>query len=239
MRYPADQKEQTRRKILEAASRLFREKGYNGVGVDQVMAEAGLTAGGFYSHFHSKEALFSESIAYILEIRESESSSTLHGKSSRPDEAKSADLHLLIKSYLSRTHRDMIADGCVLPSLTPDVVRGSEDARADFERLLLKILESVESKMTGETDDRRERALAVLAQLVGGLMLSRAVNDRKLSDQMLLASRRGATHICGVDGPPDQRPQIETVRHQPHSISPKEYPNERPEQNRRSNKQRQ
>ncbi|HNH84664.1 MAG TPA: helix-turn-helix domain-containing protein, partial [Acidobacteriota bacterium] len=69
MRYPANRKEESRQKILQAAARLFREHGYNGVGVDAVMAEAGLTPGGFYAHFPSKEALFAEALASSFKAR--------------------------------------------------------------------------------------------------------------------------------------------------------------------------
>lgn len=194
MRYPSAHKEKTREKILATASRLFREKGYNGVGVDALMAEAGLTAGGFYSHFPSKEALFSEAIAHTLQARISEL------KPDRPDQPSATGLQSVIKAYLSRTHRDMAADGCPLPSLTPDVIRGSESVRTDYERMMLKVLETIESRMPGDIAEKRPRALAVLAQLVGGLMLARAVNDDGLSDQILKACRQAAIGICDQEG---------------------------------------
>src|SRR5688572_33446925 len=101
MRYPSQHKAETREKILKAAARLFRESGYDGVGVDAIMNEVGLTAGGFYSHFSSKEALFSEAMASALAPGK-----TLRAtKSSASSAVQAADpLLYLIKGYLSRAH---------------------------------------------------------------------------------------------------------------------------------------
>lgn len=184
MRYPPDYKKQTRAKILEAANRLFREKGYHGVGVDAVMAEAGLTAGGFYAHFASKEALFSEVIA---------STSPLPKDQSPQPEA--CGINGLIKGYLSRWHRENIAQGCPLPLLAPDVVRGSDEARENFELALFRLLEKMGKQLPDDADLPMETALALAGQLVGGIMLSRAVKDGDLSDKILKACRQAALRI--------------------------------------------
>src|ERR1041385_8508120 len=116
MRYPKEHKAETRKRILSAAARLFRERGYDGAGVDAIMNEVGLTAGGFYSHFASKEALFAEALGTAL----------AEGKTRSAALAGMNPLEAMIKSYLSRAHRDGIATGCPLPALTPDVARSSE-----------------------------------------------------------------------------------------------------------------
>ena len=190
MRYPAEQKAETRGKILNAAARLFRESGYDGVGVDAIMSEAGLTAGGFYSHFSSKEALFAEAMATAVDP----------GKALRMAKNMAlgaADpLGALIKGYLSRTHRDSVADGCPLPALTTDVARKSEATRESYERQFLRFLNEIEALFPESSGPARERALAIVAQCVGGLMLSRAVKNEKLSDQILKSSRLAAIAIC-------------------------------------------
>ena len=190
MRYPAEQKAETRGKILNAAARLFRESGYDGVGVDAIMSEAGLTAGGFYSHFSSKEALFAEAMATAVDP----------GKALRMAKNMAlgaADpLGALIKGYLSRTHRDSVADGCPLPALTTDVARKSEATRESYERQFLRFLNEIEGLFPESSGPARERALAIVAQCVGGLMLSRAVKNEKLSDQILKSSRLAAIAIC-------------------------------------------
>jgi TetR/AcrR family transcriptional repressor of nem operon len=190
VRYPKQQKADTRGKILMAAARRFRESGYDGAGVDAIMSEAGLTAGGFYSHFSSKEVLFAEAMAMALDP----------GKALRAAKSTGAGaadpLGGLIKGYLSRTHRDTVADGCPLPAITADVARKSDATRESYERQFLRFVNEIEALLSESGASARERALAVLAQCVGGLMLSRAVKNEKLSDQILKSCRLAALTIC-------------------------------------------
>ena len=189
MRYPKEQKGETRGRILNAAARLFRESGYDGVGVDAIMNEAGLTAGGFYSHFSSKEALFAEAMATALDP-----GNTLRATKSSA-RAASDPLGALIRGYLSRTHRDTVADGCPLPALTADVARKSDTTRESYERDFLRYLNEIEALLPESSVPARERALAIVAQCVGGLMLSRAVKNEKLSEQILKSCRLAAMTI--------------------------------------------
>ena len=189
MRYPKEQKGETRGRILNAAARLFRESGYDGVGVDAIMNEAGLTAGGFYSHFSSKEALFAEAMATALDP-----GNTLRATKSSA-RAASDPLGALIRAYLSRTHRDTVADGCPLPALTADVARKSDTTRESYERDFLRYLNEIEALLPESSVPARERALAIVAQCVGGLMLSRAVKNEKLSEQILKSCRLAAMTI--------------------------------------------
>jgi TetR/AcrR family transcriptional regulator, transcriptional repressor for nem operon len=190
MRYAKDHKAETRKKILEVASRLFREKGYDGIGVDAIMNEAGLTAGGFYSHFASKEALFAESIGNAYDSRNQSLQASLKSKGD-------ADyLQNLIYGYLSRTHRDMTAEGCIFPTLTTDVMRGSNETRASYEQRLQKFISTIETQLPEGKTPERERAIAILVQLIGGVMLARAVSDEKLSGDILKACRLAAMKSC-------------------------------------------
>jgi len=189
VRYPKEQKGETRGRILNAAARLFRESGYDGVGVDAIMNEAGLTAGGFYSHFSSKEALFAEAMATALDP-----GNTLRATKSSA-RAASDPLGALIRGYLSRTHRDTVADGCPLPALTADVARKSDTTRESYERDFLRYLNEIEALLPESSVPARERALAIVAQCVGGLMLSRAVKNEKLSEQILKSCRLAAMTI--------------------------------------------
>jgi TetR/AcrR family transcriptional regulator, transcriptional repressor for nem operon len=192
VRYPREQKAETRRRILDAAARLFRASGYDGVGVDAIMNEVGLTAGGFYSHFSSKEALFSEAMASALAPGK-----TLRGaKSSAPSTVGVTDpLVTLIKGYLSRAHRDTVADGCPLPTLSPDVARKSDSTRENYEQQFIKFVAEIEALLPEGSEHTREHALSLVAQCVGGVMLSRAVKDQKLSDQILKSCRDAAMKI--------------------------------------------
>ena len=188
MRYTDRHKAETREKILTAAARLFRERGYDGVGVDAIMNEVGLTAGGFYAHFPSKKALFAEAVTKAL------------GRGQAVRAAKGVDptdpLRALINGYLSRTHRDMVGEGCPLPVLTPDVARSDTDTRASYERQFLHYLGEIEALLPEGQAVSHDKALALMAQCVGGLMLARAVKDEQLSNRILKACRQAATKIC-------------------------------------------
>lgn len=189
MRYSKDHKEKTRKRILEAASLLFREKGYDGVGVDAIMNQAGLTAGGFYSHFDSKEALFAEALGNAYDSR---SKSLQAGLKSSGDVEP---LQNLIYGYLSRTHRDMTAEGCIFPTLTTDVVRGGDETRARYEKRLRKFISTIETQLPEGDSPEKDRAIAILVQLIGGVMMARAVKDEKLSGDILKACRQAAIKI--------------------------------------------
>ncbi|MEW6128520.1 MAG: TetR/AcrR family transcriptional regulator [Acidobacteriota bacterium] len=190
MRYAKGHREATRKKILAAASRMFREHGYDGVGVDAIMAEVGLTAGGFYSHFDSKEALFAESLVAAFDQRS-------HQLKTQVQVADDSNiLTNLIYGYLSRTHRDMTGEGCVFPSLTADVVRGSQTTRKHYEKRL-KQFQSTIGKYLAKSDTlTNEKAIAILVQLIGGVMLARAVDDEKFSNDILKACRQAALNIA-------------------------------------------
>lgn len=178
MRYPPERKEQTRQAILAAAGRVFRRLGYAGAGVDAVMAEAGLTAGGFYAHFASKEALFTEMIAQAL------AQTTLGGAApSEPDWLAS-----LIQRYLSPGHRDTVEQGCPLPPLLADLSRAGESARAAFEDHLRAALTRMQEQLAPGAPPA-----ALLALLVGGLTLARAVGDEFAAD-ILATCRDFARH---------------------------------------------
>ena len=185
VRYPAGHKDQTRRRIVVSAARRFRKRGFASTGVDAVMADAGLTAGGFYSHFRSKGALLSEVVASGL----AESRERLLGGL---DELRGVPwLQAVVRRYLSRTHRDRPDTGCVLPTLTAEVARQDKAARATFEDDLKRTLAAFRDKApAGQGLDAEDRLLATLALGAGGVMLARAVADPELSDRILRACRR-------------------------------------------------
>src|SRR6185295_3287477 len=114
--------------------------GYDGVGVDAIMSEVGLTAGGFYSHFPSKEALFSEAMSSALSPGK-----TLLATNSASAAQVTDPLVALIKSYLRRAHRDLVADGCPLPTLSPDVARKSDATRESYQQQFLKFVDDIEA----------------------------------------------------------------------------------------------
>jgi TetR/AcrR family transcriptional repressor of nem operon len=185
MRYPAERKRETRAKIVAAAARRFRARGYRGAGVDEVMKAAGLTAGGFYAHFSSKEELFAEAVATSLgQLR----GTLLAGLDELPDAER---MRRVVGRYLSRTHRDHPEQGCPLPALAAEVAREGTAGKRALEahvRTLVGELSPRTPPLPGLTSE--DRVLATVGLLVGGLLLARAVKDPDLSDRILTACRR-------------------------------------------------
>jgi TetR/AcrR family transcriptional regulator, transcriptional repressor for nem operon len=187
MRYRPGSKEKTRRRILDAASRRFKEKGYAGAGLQELMRSADLTVGGFYAHFESKEALLAETLEHALNENTDLLFSGLEELSGEPW------LREVLRRYLSRRHRDDVAEGCPAPAVAADVVRQGPEVRAAFERALRRCLLQMQERLPAQSALAPEdRALATMSLMIGGILLSRAVEDRPLSDRILLACRRFA-----------------------------------------------
>ena len=196
MRYAAGQKEQTRKKIVETAGRIFRRNGYHASGVDKVMEEAGLTAGGFYSHFSSKQALLAAALAEA-------------GSESRQrveKEIRGLSGHAWVKGflgrYLDRKHIESIELGCPLAALVSEVSRADETVKASFEEIVRNLQKRLASNAAPGATRAEEKALAVVSMCVGGLGLARSVKDEQLADRILAACRRQAEEIlCGKEPP--------------------------------------
>lgn len=185
MRYAKDHKQQTRRRIVEAAARSFRSRGYRAAGVDQVMDAAGLTPGGFYAHFPSKQALLAETLGLALEQARAQLFSGL-------DDLEGAEwLRAVVGRYLSRTHRDQPAGGCSLPALAGEIAREGRPPRAAMQAYLQQLVAELAPRTPAAPGlEPEDRVLATLALLSGALMLARAVPDEDLSDRILRAARR-------------------------------------------------
>jgi TetR/AcrR family transcriptional regulator, transcriptional repressor for nem operon len=189
VRYPAGHKQASRRKILDAAAELFRRRGIEATGVDSVMAAAGLTAGGFYSHFRSKEALVAAAVDTAGERAAERWFAPL------ADRRGVAWSRAFVARYLSEEHRDDRSAGCLVPSLAADVSRAGITPRRHFERRLRGFFEVVAEQAGATTAHERERALGAIALCVGGVLLSRVVVDRKLSGEILAACRASARQL--------------------------------------------
>ncbi len=178
-----ERKQASRDAIVAAAARLFRERGIGGASVADVMSAAGLTHGGFYGHFDDKEALVAAALAAATNHRE-------RWIEPRPDMDEAAWLAWIARRYLNVRHRDDPGDGCPFPPLAPDIARDGADARRVFEAELRKSAERMAAGLDDGTElDARDKAYAVLALCVGGLMLSRAVESEAVSRRLLRASR--------------------------------------------------
>jgi TetR/AcrR family transcriptional repressor of nem operon len=180
MRYPAAVTAARHERILQEASRLFRQRGLNGVSVPEIMKAAKLTHGPFYNHFASRQALVAEVVGHALGILANDISATRSSKAARR--------HFL-DAYLSTQHRDNPAEGCAIAALASDVAR-NPTAKAPFTRRLKQVFAAVAAKFSsGAKHDPRAEAIRLVAQIVGALILARAVDDSDLSEEILEKTR--------------------------------------------------
>lgn len=184
MRNSREQAAATRDRIVDTASRLYRERGINGIGVSDLMREAGLTHGGLYKHFESKDALIAEACSSALtQLR----TGLVHKVAGARDEDA---LAVLVNAYLTPAHRDHPGHGCAIAALGSEASRGDgpgKTALAEGVTLLLDLIGEQLARGGAEEPDRT--AHGVLAALVGGLLLSRAVEDPARSRAILRDTR--------------------------------------------------
>jgi TetR/AcrR family transcriptional repressor of nem operon len=179
MRVSAAEKAASRKRIVEAAGRRFRAEGIEGAGLAEVMADAGMTHGGFYRHFPDKEAL----VAAALEEAFRGFAAPLLGA---PADAAAAAVAEFRALYLSREHRDRPDLGCPAAALGPDAARAGPAVRAAFGEGTDRIVEALARGLPGP--DPRGEAIRLFAGLVGALVLARAVDDRR-GEEILAACR--------------------------------------------------
>jgi len=185
MRYVKGHGLQTRSRIVENASCGLRQNGADGVSVVDLMKLAGLTHGGFYSHFDSREALVIEAFAQAMDRTVADWLKIMKGM---PVEER---FGAVVEAYLSPHHRDNRARGCVLPALGADVARSSQKARRMFatklEEMIGMVARLFPEKSPGEA---RQIATSALATMMGSIVLARAAGDKTLSDEILEAGRQ-------------------------------------------------
>ena len=173
MRYPAKETAAKHELIVKEASRLFCERGFENVTVGEIMKAAGLTHGGFYAHFDSKQELQRAAVAYGQEISRDRAQSDGPSRKGRRAYAE---------RYLAPRHRDNPGNGCTMAALGAEVARSTPELKAAFERGLEDIL-------AASGGDRKE-AIFRTASLLGGVVLARAVKDPRLSDEILESVRQ-------------------------------------------------
>lgn len=170
MRVSREQVLKNKEAILEAAGRLFRERGFEPVTVADVMKSAGLTHGGFYGYFRSKEDLIAQTMAAVF-----------HGT-----EPPAADLQAFAAQYLSPEHRDNRACGCPVAALSSEAVRQPEGARAEMTEGLRRWIASLSRAAPGDDEkSKRRAAIGSWAAMVGALIMARMSDDPALSDEIL------------------------------------------------------
>ena len=184
MRVSREQAAANRERIIEAAGELFRSKGFSGIGVADIMKAAELTHGGFYGHFASKDDLIAQA------SRRSMQRAAQNWKKVVAESGSDAFATLLTR-YLSPRHRDDPGQGCAFAALSGDAARCGKPVREAFAEGLEPLIDILGGIVGGRTKAaRRRKAIAALSELIGALILSRAVGNGGLSDEILDAGRR-------------------------------------------------
>ncbi|WDZ79702.1 TetR/AcrR family transcriptional regulator (plasmid) [Ensifer adhaerens] len=182
MRVSRIQAEENRRTVIDVSSRLFRERGFDGIGLNELMKGAGLTQGGFYKQFESKDDLIVEASAKALEKGMANWSGVVGKAARKPFRA-------LVHFYLSRQHRQETSIGCALAALAPEASRRSPALRQAFEAGINRHLDLLDELVPADPGgNTRDRSIAALSTMVGALVLSRAVDDEQLSNRFLQAA---------------------------------------------------
>lgn len=204
MRYSREHKLETHARIVKKASVRIREKGAHGIGVADLMKDAGLTHGGFYAHFDSREALVIEAFAYAMD-RSTDRWRKL--AETVPQEKRMASI---VESYLTPLHRDDPGHGCAITALGAEIARESPKTRKAFAAKLEQMVDMLAEQIPEvPRKTARKQALATLSTMVGALVLARIAGSGELSDAILGAGRDAALGRAAPDKPPvkKSRPQ--------------------------------
>lgn len=187
MRYSKEHKQETHARIVKKASVRLREKGAHGIGVADLMKEAGLTHGGFYAHFDSREALVIEAFAYAMDR------SVEHWRKIAAETPPDKRLSSIIDSYVSEVHRDDPGRGCAVPALGAEIARESAKTRKAFAAKLDQLIDVMADQIPDvPRKTARRQAMGTLATMMGTLVMSRVAGSGELSDEILSAGREAA-----------------------------------------------
>ncbi|RXZ79213.1 TetR/AcrR family transcriptional regulator [Paenibacillaceae bacterium] len=188
MPYPKGHKIKVRSKIIESAAQAFRANGIRDISVPYIMKGAGLTHGGFYAHFDNKEQLVAEACRYAI----SDTISLLQGAADQVEQG--AKINAVIDYYLSAYHRDQTEMDCILPALSGEMSRSSEEVRQVFTAELKRMIDFL-ADVAGVDSDASS---VLLSSMVGSLVLARSVSDSELSDRLLATAKTNAKQLVGM-----------------------------------------
>jgi TetR/AcrR family transcriptional regulator, transcriptional repressor for nem operon len=184
MRYSKEHKQETHARIVRKASVRLREKGAHGIGVADLMKEAGLTHGGFYAHFDSREALVIEAFNYAMDR------STERWRKMAEETPPEKRFATIVESYLTALHRDDPGHGCAVPTLGPEIARESAKTRKAFAAKLDEMIEMMADQVPElPRKVARQQAIAALSTMAGALVLSRVAGSGEFSEEILGAGR--------------------------------------------------
>ena len=209
MRYSKEHKQETHARIVKKASVRLREKGAHGIGVADLMKEAGLTHGGFYAHFDSREALVIEAFAYAMDR------SMEHWRKTAARTLPEKRLSTIVDAYLSTLHRDDPGHGCAVPTLGAEIAREGPKARRAFAAKLDQMIEMMADQIPDlPRKAARKQASATLATMMGALVLSRIAGNGEFSEEILAAGRAAALGRSVAAKSPARKPaKAASARH--------------------------
>ncbi|MFK2877800.1 TetR/AcrR family transcriptional regulator [Rhodanobacter hydrolyticus] len=192
MAHKAGKREAGRGRILLSAGRMFRSHGFGGCGVDGLAKGAEVTSGAFYAHFKSKADAFREAVIVgMADLR--------RGVEQMREQFGSRWRSGFIDFYLGDRRTCDLADSCALQSLSSEVARASDEVRQAYETELHSVIEAMAAGLAGKPKARREEAIALLALLVGGVTMARAVQDPATSEAIAAAVRKAALALEGAE----------------------------------------
>ncbi|MGF0177186.1 TetR/AcrR family transcriptional regulator [Streptomyces sp. Marseille-Q5077] len=190
-RYGKEHKQATRQRIIETAGRRFKRDGIDGSGISTLMADAGLTNGAFYAHFASKDDLVATAVADQLRAQ--------YANVIEQAAPGIAGLEQIVRWYLSPQHRDSPDDGCPSAALLDEIGRSADETKQAYTDGVLAVIDGIAARLApAGPRSVHTKTLSVYAMMVGTLQLSRALADRRLSDELLDEGIRNALTLLGV-----------------------------------------
>jgi TetR/AcrR family transcriptional repressor of nem operon len=209
MKASREQAAESRERVLDVAARLFRERGFDGIGVADLMKSAGLTHGGFYGHFSSKEDLMAQATARAL-------SDSLDRWKQAAENAPEQPLAAIARAFLSAKHRDTPGRGCAVAALGSDISRQTGPVRQSVTEGVRQLFDFLSGYMPGRSKAaKRERALVAYASMVGAIVVARTLDDAALSQELLDAVAASLPMSVAAAKAPNAeaplRPEVETA----------------------------
>ncbi len=192
MPYTPEHKQQTRERIVGAAARLFNRKGFAEVSIGEIMTAAGLTHGGFYRHFSSKEELYAEAVRHFLKKEMPARWQKGPGGRCPPDQAFA---RFVVDAYLSPDHLEDVDGSCPLVGLSTDVARSNGVVKAAYREVAQSMIEVFKANLEGRA--ARDQAMVLVSLCVGGMVLARALDDQDLANDFLATAHRHALKTTG------------------------------------------
>ncbi|MGX1108291.1 MULTISPECIES: TetR/AcrR family transcriptional regulator [Bradyrhizobium] len=203
MRYSKEHKQETHARIVKKAATRLRERGAHGIGVADLMKDAGLTHGGFYAHFDSREALVIEAFSYAMDR------AIERWRKVAADTPPEKRLSTIIDGYLSAVHRDDPGQGCAIPALGAEIARESPKTRKAFALKLDQMIDMMADQIIDvPRKAARKQAMATLATMMGTIVMSRIAGSGEMSDEILSAGREAVLGRAAAARAPAKKARV-------------------------------